>query len=208
MSLTPLPRLYLISDRHQTAGRPLSFVLTEALKGGARLIQLRERDVETVDLCRLIQDLSPVMTTYQAEWLINDRVDLVLALNARGVHLRSDSLPPSIVRPMVGPDRLIGVSAHSLEEVRAGEAGDANFAVAGPVFDTPSKRAFGKPLGVEHFSHICQNARLPIFAIGGITPERVTEVLEAGAYGVAVISSILQSTRIQETTEKFLDLLS
>lgn len=207
MSFPSLPRLYLISDRHQTAGRPLSDVLTEALKGGARMIQLREKDLATRDLFQLTQELSPILTDYQSEWLINDRIDLVLALKASGVHLRSNSLPAGVARRILGPNRLIGVSTHSLEEVHAAESQQADFVVWGPVFDTPSKRRYGRPLGVRNLSIICQGSRIPVYAIGGITPERVTELLDAGAYGVAVISSILHSDKIQETTEKFLDLL-
>lgn len=207
MPLPPLPRLYLISDRHQTAGRPLDSVLSEALQGGVRMVQLREKDLEARPLLLLAQELSPLLQAHRAKWLINDRVDLVLALNASGVHLRSNSLPVPIVRRLLGPDRLIGLSTHSSAEVREAESQQVDFVLVGPIYDTPSKRMYGRPLGVQTLKTICQTARIPIYAIGGITPERVPEVLDAGAYGVAVISSILQADAIQETTQKFLDLL-
>jgi thiamine-phosphate pyrophosphorylase len=171
------------------------------------MVQLREKDLEARALLHLAQELSPLLHDHRAEWLINDRVDLVLALKASGVHLRSNSLPVPIVRHILGPHRLIGISRHSFEEVKEAESQQADFVVVGPIYDTPSKRMYGQPLGVKALETICKAARIPIYAIGGITPERVTEVLDAGAYGVAVISSILQAQKIQETTQKFLDLL-
>ena len=208
MTARSLPRLYLLTDRHQTAQRPLLSVVTTALEGGARLIQLREKDLSTRELYQLAHNLTPLFTLHQAHWLINDRIDLVLALNAPGVHLRTSSLPTGIARQLLGPDRLIGVSTHSQEEVLRAEGEGADFVVLGPVFDTPSKRMYGRPLGLQVLENTCRATRLPVYAIGGITPEHVPELQNLGAYGVAVISSILQAPNIQDATKKFLDLLT
>ena len=208
MTARSLPRLYLLTDRHQTAQRPLLSVVTTALEGGARLIQLREKDLSTRELYQLAQNLIPLFTLHQAHWLINDRIDLVLALNAPGVHLRTSSLPTGIARQLLGPDRLIGVSTHSQEEVLRAEGEGADFVVLGPVFDTPSKRMYGRPLGLQVLENTCRATRLPVYAIGGITPEHVPKLQSLGAYGVAVISSILQAPNIQDATKKFLDLLT
>ncbi|MCA9466131.1 MAG: thiamine phosphate synthase [Nitrospira sp.] len=208
MTARSLPRLYLLTDRHQTAQRPLLSVVTTALEGGARLIQLREKDLSTRELYQLAHNLIPLFTLHQAHWLINDRIDLVLALNAPGVHLRTSSLPTGIARQLLGPDRLIGVSTHSQEEVLRAEGEGADFVVLGPVFDTPSKRMYGRPLGLQVLENTCRATRLPVYAIGGITPEHVPELQSLGAYGVAVISSILQAPNIQDATKKFLDLLT
>ena len=208
MTARSLPRLYLLTDRHQTAQRPLLSVVTTALEGGARLIQLREKDLSTRELYQLAHNLIPLFTLHQAHWLINDRIDLVLALDAPGVHLRTSSLPTGIARQLLGPDRLIGVSTHSQEEVLRAEGEGADFVVLGPVFDTPSKRMYGRPLGLQVLENTCRATRLPVYAIGGITPEHVPELQSLGAYGVAVISSILQAPNIQDATKKFLDLLT
>lgn len=208
MTARSLPRLYLLTDRHQTAQRPLLSVVTTALEGGARLIQLREKDLSTRELYQLAHNLIPLFTLHQAHWLINDRIDLVLALDAPGVHLRTSSLPTGIARQLLGPDRLIGVSTHSQEEVLRAEGEGADFVVLGPVFDTPSKRMYGRPLGLQVLENTCRATRLPVYAIGGITPEHVPELQNLGAYGVAVISSILQAPNIQDATKKFLDLLT
>lgn len=203
-----LPRLYLVTDRHQTANRSLSLVLSQALEAGTRMIQLREKDLETRELCQLAEHLIPLFTSHRAYWLINDRVDLVIALEADGVHLRADSLPISVARGILGSDRLIGVSTHSMEDLKVAESEGADFAVLGPIYETPSKRKYGSPLGMKTAAQACRASRIPVFAIGGITPERVVELRDSGFYGVAVISSVFQSENIQETIHRFLTVLS
>jgi thiamine-phosphate pyrophosphorylase len=203
-----LPRLYLLTDRHQTLHRSLSSVLTHAMEAGVRMIQIREKDLGTRDLISLAHRLLPLVKQHQGTVLLNDRIDLVVALEADGVHLRSDSLPVSVARRLLGTGYLIGVSTHSVEEARVAEDEGANLIVLGPIFDTPSKRSYGPPLGVQVLHEACRTIRLPIFAIGGITPTLIPHVLSTGAYGVAVISSILQSPSIRDTTRELLARLS
>lgn len=208
MTATSLPRLYLITDRHQTAHRPLASVLTQALKSGVRFLQVREKDLTTQELFRLAQELNPLFSTHQTQWIINDRIDMALALHAHGVHLRTSSLPTAVARQLLGPQRLIGVSTHSLEETKAAESEGADFVVLGPIYDTLSKRMYGEPLGLKILENACRTSRIPIYAIGGVTPERVPELCGSGAHGVAVISSILQAENVGQTTKTFLDLLA
>jgi thiamine-phosphate pyrophosphorylase len=137
--------------------------------------------------------------------LINDRVDLTMALGADGVHLRSNSLPVSVARRLLGPDRLIGVSAHSVDEVVQAESEGADFAVLGPVYDTSSKRAYGHSIGLPPIQEASRRCRIPVFAIGGITAPRVHDVRQAGAFGVAVISSILTAQCVASATRDLLD---
>ncbi len=208
MSSRVLPRLYLLTDRHQTLHRSLSSVITEAVGAGVRMVQIREKDLTTRELTSLCQELSPLIKHHHGTVVLNDRIDLVLALGADGVHLRTDSLPVSIARRLLGTGHLIGASTHSVEEARVAEAEGADFIVLGPIFDTPSKRAYGPPLGIQILQETRRFLDLPIYAIGGITPSKVPDVLSAGAYGVAVISSILQSPSIPETTRNLLARLS
>ena len=208
MSSRVLPRLYLLTDRHQTLHRPLSSVITKAVDAGVRMVQIREKDLQTRDLTSLCRQFLPLIKHHHGTILLNDRIDLVLAMGADGVHLRTDSLPVSIARRLLGTGRLIGVSTHSVEEARVAEAEGADFVVLGPIFDTPSKRAFGPPLGIQILQEASRSLRLPIYAIGGITPIRIPDVLSSGAYGVAVISSILQSTSIPDITRELLARLS
>jgi len=208
MTSHALPRLYLLTDRHQTLHRPLSSVITEAVDAGIRMVQIREKDLETRDLTSLALQLFPLIKHQHGTVLFNDRIDLVLALGADGVHLRTDSLPVSVARRLLGTGHLIGVSTHSVEEARVAEAEGADFIVLGPIYDTPSKRAYGPPLGIPILQETSRTIHLPIYAIGGITPNRIPHVLSSGAYGVAVISSILQAPSIADTTRELLARLS
>lgn len=203
-----LPRLYLLTDRHHTHQRPLTSVVSQALEAGARMVQIREKDLGTRQLIDVAQQLIPLIKQHQGIVVLNDRVDLVLALDADGVHLRSDSLPIHLARRLLGKDKLIGVSTHSVKEVRHAESEGADFVVLGPIFETPSKQIYGPPLGLHTLALACQGSHLPIFAIGGITPQQVPAVLSTGAYGIAVISWILQAPCIQDSTHELLSQLS
>ena len=203
-----LPRLYLITDRHQTRQQPLLSALDQALTSGIRMVQIREKDLETRELVTLIEILLPLIHQHHGIALINDRVDMVLPLGADGVHLRSDSLPLPFARQQLGNDRLIGKSTHSVEDIRRAEEEGADFAVLGPIYQTPSKDQYGPPLGLSVLQEASSICRIPIYAIGGILPGRIPEILNAGGYGVAVISSILQAPSIPEITQEYISLLS
>ena len=196
--------LYLVTDRHQTDGRPLIPLIEQAVTGGLRAVQVRERDLATTDLCALSKEVCAPMRARGVRVMINDRVDLVLAFDADGVHLRADSLPVAAARRLLGPDRLIGVSAHSVDDVARAESEGADFAVLGPVYETPSKREYGPPIGLRALEEAGRRCRLPVFAIGGMTVARVAEVRGAGAYGVAVVSAILSAASVESAARQFL----
>jgi thiamine-phosphate pyrophosphorylase len=174
---------------------------------GVPAIQLRERDLPTGELVSLAQEIRALAAPRAVPLIVNDRVDLVLALNLDGVHLRANSLPFSAVRRLIGPDRLIGISTHSVEEVQRANHDGADYIIFGPIFDTPSKRSFGSPLGLDALADVCRDSMAPIFAIGGITRERVCDVRRAGAHGVAVISAVLTSDDIGRVVREFMDIL-
>ncbi len=196
--------LYLVTDRHQTDGRPLIPLIEQAVTGGLRAVQVRERDLATADLCALLKEVCAPMRARGVRVMINDRVDLVLAFDADGVHLRADSLPVAAARRLLGPDRLIGVSAHSVDDVARAESEGADFAVLGPVYETSSKREYGPPIGLRALEEAGRRCRLPVFAIGGMTVARVAEVRGAGAYGVAVVSAILSAASVESAARQFL----
>ncbi|THJ18140.1 MAG: thiamine phosphate synthase [Nitrospira sp. CG24B] len=196
-------RLLLVTDRHQIHGRSLVTVLTQAIMSGVPAIQLRERDLPTRELLLLAQEIHALTAPRAVPLILNDRVDLVLALNLAGVHLRANSLPVSVVRRLIGPNRLIGISTHSVEDVRRANHDGADYIIFGPIFDTPSKRSFGTPLGLDVLADVCRNSMVPIFAIGGITSERVRDVRRAGAHGVAVIGALLTCADISGAVREF-----
>ncbi len=183
--------LYVITDRQQTGGRVLPAVVEAALHGGARAFQLREKDLAPRELYPLAQEMRRLTQAYGAHLLINDRIDIALAVNADGVHLTASSLPVSVARQLLGPERLLGVSTHNLAEAQAAAEGGADFLVFGPVFFTPSKAAYGQPVGLEALRAVCAAIVLPILAIGGVKKANLDQVIAAGANGIAVISAIV-----------------
>ncbi|MEC4888941.1 MAG: thiamine phosphate synthase [Nitrospira sp.] len=184
-------RLLLVTDRGQVCDESLSGAVRLAVEAGLPAVQLRERDLPTGDLLALARTIHDITKPRGVPLLINDRVDLALALDLDGVHLRANSLPVSVARRLLGGHRLLGVSTHSIDEVRRANDDGADYVIVGPVFDTPSKRAFGMPLGLERLAEACGGSSIPVFAIGGITRERIADVRRAGAYGVAMIGGIL-----------------
>lgn len=183
-------------------------LLRQAMSAGLRAIQLREKDLDAAALIDLAQDLLTLQRGASGQLLINDRVDVAMALGHAGVHLRSDSVPVSVARGLIGPNRLIGVSAHTVDEVVRAEDEGADFVVLGPIYDTPSKRQFGAPLGLRPLEEAATRCRLPLLAIGGITVPRVHEVRRAGAFGVAVVSSILGSADVEAATRALMDAMN
>jgi thiamine-phosphate pyrophosphorylase len=199
--------LYLVTDRKATSGRPLLEVLEECLNAGVRTVQLREKDLSGRELCALASELRTLTRRYRARLLINDRIDIALAVDADGVHLPSDSFPPMEARRLLGAGRLIGVSTHSLDQAKSAEKEGADFIVFGPVFDTPSKRDYGLPLGIDALAKAVDSVGIPVFAIGGIGADAVPKLREAGARGVAVISAILSSPNPGKAVSRFIDAL-
>ncbi len=151
--------------------------------------------------------LRELTTRYGAKLFINDRVDIALAVDADGVHLGGESIPASAARKAAGEDMLIGVSTHSIEEAEKAEEEGADFVTLGPVFETPSKLKYGRPLGPGLLRESSGRIFIPVFAIGGIKKERLGSVLEAGASGIALISAILGFEDIRSNTEEFMRLL-
>lgn len=184
-------RVYLVTDSNETGGRPLVDVLAQALAGGIGAVQVRERGLPAGELLALALQLRELTLRYDAALLINDRIDVALACGADGVHLPASSFSIADARALMGANRLVGVSAHSVADVIAANAAGADFLVFGPVYETPSKRSYGPPAGLANLREAARASELPVLAIGGITPSRVSEVLQAGAAGVALIRAIL-----------------
>jgi thiamine-phosphate pyrophosphorylase len=198
-----LPLLYVVTDRTHVADGNLLSVLEHLIPQGGMMLQLREKDLPTRTLLEWAQRVVSWCKHYHVPFLINDRVDIALASGAHGVHLRENSLPVRNVRQCLGAQPLIGVSVHSVEDAIQREEEGADFVVLGPIYDTPSKRAYGSPLGVSVLEEATHRCHIPIFAIGGIDLARVEEVKSAGAYGVAVISSIFQSASPVDTVKNY-----
>ena len=202
-------KLYLITDR-KLVTRRLSLVtaVKESLKGGVKALQLREKDLGTRELLDMAYRMRELTGKYRAKLFINDRVDIALSVEADGIHLGQKSMPAYAVRRIVKDKFMIGVSAHSIEDAKQAEKGGADFITLGPVYQTPSKLKYGQPLGVDSIRKAKDEISIPVFAIGGIKKDRIKEVLDAGADGVALIRGILGAKDIKEKTGEFLRLLN
>jgi thiamine-phosphate pyrophosphorylase len=196
--------LYLVTDRNQTAGRDLLWILEQALDGGVEAIQLREKDLSGRDLFSLAERSRKLCQRYDAALFINDRVDVAMAVDAAGVQLSKASLPVVTARALLGPQKIIGVSTHSLQEAKAAEQAGADFVLFGPVYFTPSKAAYGAPQGLVALKTIVANISLPVYAIGGIKPENIDVTKKLGVRGVALISAIVSAKSPKEAAEKML----
>lgn len=183
--------LYLVTDRTQTGGRPLGEVVRVAITGGVGAVQLREKDLAAGELLALAEELHAITQAAGVPLLVNDRIDVALAVGAEGVHLPAHALPVKRARQLLGPGPLIGVSTHSLEEALLAQEEGADFLLFGPIFSTPSKDRYGSPQGLERLQALRRRVALPLFAIGGITPSNVTQLWAHGVDGVAVISALM-----------------
>ncbi|MBI5238135.1 MAG: thiamine phosphate synthase [Deltaproteobacteria bacterium] len=192
----PASRLYLITDRKLRPDEDLMPAVKEALDAGARLIQLREKDLPARRLLELARELRALTARYKARLFVNDRIDIALISKADGVHLGQASFGPKDARSIKKEGFLIGVSAHGIEEAKKAEDEGADFITLGPIYPTPSKLDYGEPLGLDMIKKTREAVHIPIFAIGGIERERIKDVINAGAYGAALIRAIFTSTDI------------
>ncbi len=193
-------RVYLISDRKRT-DRFLSAV-EEALQGGVSALQIREKDLNPKDLLALALEVKALTQRYNAKLFINDRADIAVMARADGVHLTETSVQTRQVKNSF-PDLIVGVSTHSIEGARLAETQGADFITFSPIYATPSKADYGAPQGLDLLREVSQAVRLPVLALGGITPQRVAECREHGAFGVAMISGIWDAAHIKQQSSEY-----
>ncbi|HEX9147356.1 MAG TPA: thiamine phosphate synthase [Candidatus Binatia bacterium] len=205
----PVPHfdLYLVTDRSQTQARDLLWVLECALDGGVKAIQLREKNLGGKELFLLAEAARKLTQHYRAALLVNDRIDVALAIGADGVHLGQTSLSTKTARELLGAQRLIGVSTHSPEEAQEAEAQGADFVVFGPVYFTPSKASYGAPQGLAALTKTVEKISLPVYAIGGLKPGNVLEAKRTGIRGIALISAIMSAPDPKKAAEEIIGLL-
>jgi len=200
--------LYLVTDRNQTGGRDLLWVLERALEGGVRAVQLREKDLGGRELFVLAEKTKRLCERYQANLFVNDRVDVALGVDAEGVHLGGDSMPVRAARELLGAEKLIGVSTHSIKEAREAEQEKADFILFGPVYFTASKAAYGEPQGLGRLKKVVEKISLPVYAIGGVKVGNIAEVKETGVRGIALISAVLSASDPRVATRRILETLA
>jgi len=203
--LGPDFRVYLITDRRQTNGRPLLEVLEQAFRGGVRAVQVREKDLSGRELYELAEQVRDLARGFEAQVLINDRVDIALALKLDGVHVPVSGFPVAEARKLLGPKRLIGASTHSLLEAEAAEQAGADFITFGPVYATASKARYGPPVGAAALAETMERVSIPVYALGGVAVNNLAEIGRAGAFGIAMISAILTAANPEKAAKSLIE---
>lgn len=197
--------LYLISDKDILKNKDLIESLEEAILGGITILQIREKDDSTLDFYNEAIKVKNLTQKYNIPYIVNDRLDIALAVDADGVHLGQGDMPLNIARKILGPDKIIGVSAHNIEEALEAQAGDADYIGVGAIFSTSTKKdAIG--VTIASLEEIKKSVNIPVIAIGGINYLNAKEVIQTGVDGIAVVSAILSERNIRNASEKLISL--
>lgn len=186
--------LYFVTDRGLCGQSPLAEVVLQAIRGGAACVQLREKNAATRAFIEEAQRIKEILTPFRVPLIINDRLDVALAVGADGVHVGQDDMPYAIARKLMGPKAIIGLSVETWEDVERAETLDVDYLGVSPVFATPTKRDTKKPWGLEGITRIRTFSHHPLIAIGGLNASNAEAVVLAGADGVAVVSAICTAT--------------
>ncbi len=199
--------LYLITEEKLSAGRSTLEVVREAVNGGVDVIQLREKNLPLRERFRLGQKIKKITEQTDIDFIVNDRVDLALALDADGVHLGQSDLPLIEARRILGEDKIIGISGHTFKEIELAERDGADYLGVGAVFSTDSKQVDSSKdgIGPAGITKISEKSNLPIIAIGGLNKDNCCQVIESGADTISVISAITKAANISEETKIFKD---
>src|SRR5271157_2939196 len=189
--------LYLVTDAGLSRGRSHLRVVEAAIRGGVTIVQYREKNAGTRRMIEEATELCRLCRTAGVPFIVNDRLDVALAVDADGVHVGQDDMPASVARRLLGPRKILGVSAGSAEEARKAVDDGADYIGASPVFSTPTKPDAPSPLGIEELRRMTEAVEVPVVAIGGITTENAAAMMDAGAAGIAVVSAIVAAEDVK-----------
>lgn len=203
-------RLYLVTDRRYLEGRNLIDVVMQSIEGGVTMVQLREKDITAREFIELAHALKTKLSLYNKNHslhiplIINDRIDIALAVDADGVHIGQSDMPYEEARRLLGYDKIVGLSVENLSDVIEANAVDVDYIGISPVFATPTKTDTALPFGLDGLRSAVNTSIHPTVAIGGINMSNAHEVMQTGADGIAVVSAILASTNPTEATKQLL----
>jgi thiamine-phosphate pyrophosphorylase len=183
--------LYLVTDRGLARGRSTFEFVKAAVSGGVTCVQLREKDCSTLEFIEQARAIKNFLETRKIPLIINDRLDVALAVAADGVHLGQSDMPLEVARKIAGPSMLIGISAESVQDAVAAEKGGADYLGVSPIYATPTKTDTAPPLGLQGLREIKNRVKIPLVGIGGLNKSNAAEVIRNGADGVAVVSAIV-----------------
>ena len=182
--------LYLVTDRNLSLGRPLELIVAEAVKGGVTMVQLREKDCNSHEFYELGIRLMRILKPLNIPLIINDRLDIALAVDADGLHIGQSDLPWQVARELLGKDKILGLSVETLAQVEQANGLDVDYIGISPVFATSTKTDTFQPFGLDGLKQACEISCLPAVAIGGINVANAVSILATGVEGIAVVSAI------------------
>ena len=201
-------KLYLVTDRDLSLGRSLEEVVSEAVTGGVTIVQLREKDAATGEFVELARRLMTVLKPLGVPLIINDRVDVALAVDADGVHIGQSDMSYEDARRLLGPDKIIGLSVENFDDLDMANALDVDYIGISPVYGTPTKTDTAEPFGLEGLRKAVQMSVHPTVAIGGMNASTVGDVMAAGTDGVAVVSAICSAPSPRAAAEELLNIIN
>jgi len=194
--------VYLITDTRLSRGRSIEDIVTGAINGGATCIQLREKDLSTRELYNKAKILRELTWQKGITFIVNDRLDIAMAVEADGVHLGQDDLPAAVGRCILPPRMILGITARNLPQALQFERDGASYLGVGAVYGTETKDNTGTPIGLQGLAEIARGVKIPVVGIGGINAQRAGEVIRAGAKGVAVVSAIVAAADVAAATQE------
>ena len=196
-------RLYLVTNRYQDSLESFLKKVETACRSGVTIIQLREKNLTTNQYYQLAKQVKEITDAYQVPLIIDDRLDVCLAVDAAGLHIGDDELPVSVARQVLGPEKILGVTAKTVKRALEAEEGGANYLGTGAIFPTTTKENAPITL-ISTLKTICQRVAIPVVAIGGLTSENIDQLIGTGIAGVAVVRDLMQAEDIEAKTQAFL----
>ena len=196
-------RLYLVTNRYQDSLESFLEKVETACRSGVTIIQLREKNLTTNQYYQLAKQVKEITDAYQVPLIIDDRLDVCLAVDAAGLHIGDDELPVSVARQVLGPDKILGVTAKTVKRALEAEEGGADYLGTGAIFPTITKENAPITL-ISTLKTICQTVSIPVVAIGGLTSENIDQLIGTGIAGVAVVRDLMQAEDIEAKTQAFL----
>ena len=198
--------LYLVTDKSDDVEKFLN-TIEEAIKGGVSVVQIREKTADTLEFYNLALQVKEITTKYNVPLIINDRVDVALAIDADGVHVGQSDMPCDITRKLIGEDKILGVSAATIEEAKKAERDGADYIGTGAVFPTKTKDD-APSITKEDLKEITESINIPTVAIGGITLENASQLKDTGIAGLSVVSAIMSSDNPKKSSEELLNIFN
>ena len=196
-------RLYLVTNRYQDSLESFLEKVETACRSGVTIVQLREKNLTTNQYYQLAKQVKEITDAYQVPLIIDDRLDVCLAVDAAGLHIGDDELPVSVARQVLGPDKILGVTAKTVKRALEAEEGGADYLGTGAIFPTTTKENAPITL-ISTLKTICQRVAIPVVAIGGLTSENIDQLIGTGIAGVAVVRDLMQAEDIEAKTQAFL----